>query len=160
MRQKPGARLTIDPKSGWPAATHDHAGIAALGVKAKGEVRSFDEAKAYLGGKDERTLASNVTVVRRSRTAIAIRLYQTDIITYHKDGTFEADNGGWNTPTTANRCSQFGPRGWRFYHHKKKLHGNGRLMAKGLRYNADPTAARDTSWNVVDLQQPAPNAGE
>lgn len=111
-----------------PRTTHLNAGIPANHpIKAIAIVRSFAEAEAFLadpehdGPHSERPLASNVRVVQRSYDAIAIRLYNTDIITYYRDGTFSFDNGGFNTPTTSTRCNQFGPRGWFFYHHKQLL---------------------------------------
>ncbi len=30
----------------------------------------------------------------------AIRYYMTDVVTWHRDGTFTLDNGGWQTPST------------------------------------------------------------
>lgn len=121
------------------SATHNYAGIAATTlVKTKGnvEVRSYEEAKTFLNKEKERVLASNVTVVRLSRNSIGIRLYSTFILTYYSDGTFEGDdgNGVFATPTTAERCNQFGPRGWHFYRFKKRLYGRGRPMRKGNRY--------------------------
>jgi hypothetical protein len=59
---------------------------------------------------------------------VATWLYETDIITYYPDGTFVADNGGFNTPTTSTRCNQFGPEGWCFFHHNKKLTGRNKSM--------------------------------
>lgn len=118
-----------------PYTTHQYAGIAAGQVKAKADVRSFAEAAAFLGDEQAKIIASHVLVHRVSPDAIAIRLYDTDIVTYYADGTFEADNGGWNTPTTTSRLNQFGPHGWFFGHGKKKLFGRGQPMGKGLRYS-------------------------
>jgi hypothetical protein len=101
-----------------------YSGIAANNpVKAKAVVKSFEQAEAFLDGEEEKTLASHVVVYRVGGGGIAICLYETDIITYYPDGTFVADNGGFNTPTTSTRCNQFGPEGWCFFHHNKKLTG-------------------------------------
>lgn len=109
-----------------PRTTHLNAGIPANSyIKAKAEVKSYEDAATFLGNDREKKLASNTVVHRVAPDAIAVRLYETDIITYYADGTFTADNGGFNTPTTSTRCTQFGPRGWFFYHHKKKLGGRG-----------------------------------
>lgn len=119
------------------AATHPNAGIAAtcfLKTKGNAEVHSYQDAAAFLGGSSQRTIASNVTIVRRSPSSIAVRLYQTNIITYHADGTFEADNGGYATPTTSTRCNQFGPRGYYFCHGKYKLLANGKPTGPGVRF--------------------------
>lgn len=130
-------------------ASHIYAGISSRWVKAKAEVKSFEEAEAFLGNLDERKIASNVSIVRRGRNTIAVRLYQTDIITYHRDGTFEGDNGGWGTPTTSGRCNQFGPRGWFFGHGKGKLFGyhspsqQSFKMGRGIRLAVNPGLASD-----------------
>jgi len=105
-----------------PLTSHENAGIAATRfVKVKAEIRSYSEAAAFLGEALERKVASNVMVVRKNKSTIAIRLYDTDIIRYYADGRFSADNGGFNTPTTSTRCNQFGPLCWFFYHYKKEL---------------------------------------
>jgi hypothetical protein len=122
-----------------PLTTHMYAGIAALGVKAKAEVKSFAQAAAFLGKRREKNLASNVWVCLREEkdgqpTAIAVRLYNTDIITYYSDETFVADNGGYNTLTTANRCNQFGPSDYYFGHAAKQLWASGKPTGPNYRY--------------------------
>jgi len=113
-------------------ATHNNAGIPANSfIKAKAEIHCFADALAFVQkqqtwGENLLPLASNVVVyvVKRRRgkpVSIAVRLYDTDIITYHANGTWEADNGGFFTPTTSTRCNQFGPYGFHFSHVNKKL---------------------------------------
>jgi len=142
-RPNPGPRTN-------PLTTHINAGIPANSfIKAKAEIGSYEDCEAFLDNKNERKVASNVTIRKvrphfggdgphrydngtecvycgepksLDRPSFAVKLYGTDIIIYHPDGTFEFDNGGFNTPTTATRACQFGPTGWRFGHHKKKLH--------------------------------------
>ena len=114
-----------------PLTTHCYAGIASRPINTKAEIRSYADAYKFLGGEKEKKLGSNllVHVVKwtsggaRIPFSIAIKLYGTDIITYHGDNTFEANNGGFNTPTTSSRCNQFCPKGWRFAHENKKLVG-------------------------------------
>ena len=121
-------------------STHNYAGIAALpGIKAQAEIHSHEDANKFLGKDTEKQLASNVKVCRRG-DSIAIRLYDTDIITYHNDSTFEADNGGFNTVTTANRCTQFGPKDVHFCHYKKLLRANGRYACTGKRFKVNGRA--------------------
>jgi hypothetical protein len=104
-----------------------YAGIpATCFIAAKAKIKSFKEAVDFLDGEREKKLGSNVVARVKAGPAhrpksVAIRLYNTDIITYHNDGTFEADNGGFNTPTTSTRCNQFGPEGFSFAHYGKKL---------------------------------------
>jgi len=101
-------------------ATHLHAGIGRWLTRTNGEVHSYEDCAKFLGDRDERIIGANVRVVRRE-DGFAVRLYNTDIIIYYPDETFEADNGGFRTPTTTNRLNQFGPRGWNFAHEKKQL---------------------------------------
>ena len=116
------------------ATTHQNAGIASWRFKPKAKINSYHEAAIFLGRWAVADLGSNMKVCRRGPHAIAIRLYDTDIITYYSDDTFEANNGGWNTPTTSTRLNLFGPAGWHFGHHKKRLQGNGKPMEPGIRY--------------------------
>ena len=145
-RPLPGPRtnpLTTHVHAGIPAGCF---------IKAKAEIGSYADCEAFLDNEDERQIASNVTIrkvpphfggegphryedfgddatcvycgepKRLDRPSFAVRLYGTDIIVYHSDGTFEFNNGGFNTPTTRTRCCQFGPNGWQFFHHKKQFH--------------------------------------
>lgn len=56
-----------------------------------------------------------------SGNCIAIALYDTEIVRYYPNGTFSVDNGGFNTPTTSNRVTQFCPPGWFAFHERKQL---------------------------------------
>lgn len=107
--------------------TNEYAGIAAnINIKAKAEIASYADAAEFLGDEDSRELASNVWVERavgvsRDRAAIYVRLYKTRIVTYYSDETFSVRNGGYNTPTTSRRVTQFTPAGYIFFHHNKQL---------------------------------------
>lgn len=113
-------------------ATNPHSGIAAnIDVKTHTEdYRSFSDLLRFLEEKEvfERKLASNVTVRAAKWTddlgdvdEIEIVLYYTPIVRYYADGTFSVDNGGFNTPTTSRRITQFTPRWFWAYHENKKL---------------------------------------
>lgn len=103
-------------------STHGGYGIPAnTRIKAKAEIHSYADCVAFLDGDNEKEVASNVTIVRRAPDAIAVRLYQTDIITYYADDTFSFTNGGYYTPTTSARANQFGPKGVWFSNVKMKL---------------------------------------
>lgn len=112
-----------------PLTTHNNAGIAATTtVKTKKDlvVNSFETAeRAFFELSEgsfrwEVNLASNVRL-RRQPGYFAIVLYDTEIVRYYPDGTFSVDSGGFNTPTTANRVTQFTPDGWRGFNEKKQL---------------------------------------
>lgn len=67
------------------------------------------EADALLTGrcKDRRKVANNTWLERHDDGAIAVRLHDTDVVTYHPAGGFTLDSGGWRTVTTKERMSRF-----------------------------------------------------
>lgn len=114
---------TFSRRVSGPGASHDFAGIAALGVKAKADCHTFEEYDAYLGYEYEKGLAAKIVVKRVDKDQIAVVLYDTQILVFHRNGTFYANDGGFQTPTTRNRLMQFGPRGWHFGFGHGKLWG-------------------------------------
>jgi hypothetical protein len=60
-------------------------------------------------------------VVKDLPGRIGIFLYSTEIISYYSDETFTVRNGGYNTPTTSRRVTQFTPDGYVFFHQDKHL---------------------------------------
>lgn len=125
-------------------STHPGYGIPARGpINAKAEIRSFADARTFLDGDAEREVASHVTVVLRTGTpespeSIAVRLYDTDIITYHADETFGFRNGGYFTPTTSARANQFGPEAYHFSNKNLLLHAGGTPEREGQRIPVVP----------------------
>ena len=114
------------PDRSNPNTTHNYAGIPAnTFIKSKASINSYEDASAFLGNEKEKRLASNVRLRRippfHGSKRIAVVLYQTEIIAYFEDGSFQFTNGGHNTPTTSCRCNQFGPARFFFFHDKKKL---------------------------------------
>lgn len=112
------------------------------------DVRSYGEAEEFLGGSDARQIGENVKIVRLSPDSIAVRFYYTDIVTYFADGTFIADNGGKNTPSTSSRATQFGPRGWTFWHSRKKLVAYGPGASAQYQMGVDHRYRADTGDEV------------
>jgi hypothetical protein len=116
------------------ASTHEGYGIPAnMRIKVKAPTHTYEQCEAFLTGDREKTVASNVKVVRLTEDSIAIRLYRTDIITYYRDGTFSWTNGGYYTPTTSARANQFGPEGVWFGNHNLMLYANGTAEGVGVR---------------------------
>lgn len=118
-------------------ATHDYAGIAANSeVKAKATIKSWRDADEFLGSAESsKQLASNVSVERDLEDNLHVVLYATRIVTYYPDETFSVRNGGFNTPTTSSRVSQFTPDGYVFYHKGRKLTVNNESKtAEGKRF--------------------------
>lgn len=75
-------------------------------------IRSFSAAEEYLSGgksKDNRPLENNTRLIRLSPDEIAVRLHDTDVVTYHRNGNIILNSGGWRTPTTKNRITAYSP---------------------------------------------------
>ena len=120
-------------------STHHNSGHSSnrfIKTVDNAEVSSYEQAEKFLGAAWERRIASNVSIVRLDVNRTGVKLYDTIIICYHrkvpgKPWVFWADNGGFWTRTTATRCCQFGPKGYHFYHYKKKLLANGHQCGVG-----------------------------
>src|SRR5574340_1843996 len=71
---------------------------------------SYTSLNEQLAGRNaqSRKLANNTYAIRKER-AIAIRLHNTEIITFHQDGAITFNSGGWRTVTTKARMNEFSP---------------------------------------------------
>lgn len=81
-------------------------------------VRNYQQAKALIDlrarqGRDYAKLWHNVYLEPRfyddTPGAIAVRYYQTDIVTFYPDGRIELRCGGWQTVTTKQNINAFSP---------------------------------------------------
>lgn len=73
-------------------------------------IRTYEQATAWLGRRDERTLYLRATRLhRRSASTIAVRYHETDVVTYQADGWITLRTNGWYTNTTMSRMEQFAP---------------------------------------------------
>lgn len=72
-------------------------------------IASYYEAERILSegrNKNDRPVANNTRLIRRSDTTIALRLHGTDILTWDSsDHTVTVRTGGWETNTTRDRIS-------------------------------------------------------
>lgn len=68
---------------------------------------SHSWAEAQLKGRSQRKLTHNTYLQVRSPDTIAVRLHNTDIVTYHRDGNVMLDSGGWLTPVTKDRMNRY-----------------------------------------------------
>jgi len=68
---------------------------------------SYHWADSKLAGRDRRKVANNTYLVRRGADAIALRLHDTDVVTYHRSGDVALDSGGWQTVTTKDRMHKY-----------------------------------------------------
>lgn len=80
---------------------------------------NYREADSQLQGRcyQSRKLVNNTYLRRRDwgRTAIAVRLHATDIITFCEDGKIEVSTGGWDTVTTRDRINRYLEKPWHVY---------------------------------------------
>lgn len=71
---------------------------------------TYEGADAYLGGRNRRALSSNTVLHRPAEGAIAVRYWDTDVVTYVKDSPIVIlQAGGWVTATTTSRMHAFTP---------------------------------------------------
>ena len=68
--------------------------------------KTFDEADAFLGSKNERKIGNNTELVRTSE-GISVRLHDNTIVVFSKDGKVFVSSAGWKTITTKDRINQF-----------------------------------------------------
>lgn len=72
-------------------------------------ITTYTEAAEYLGTKGDRPLPGRATrIQRRDDGSIAIKYQSTDVITYAPTGKrITLQNGGWYTPTTKARITEY-----------------------------------------------------
>lgn len=73
----------------------------------------FEQYDAQLQGRnrESRKVGNNTYLKRRGDDTIAVRLHDTDVVTYHRNGDIVLDTGGWMTVTTKDRINSFIPYG-------------------------------------------------
>ena len=74
--------------------------------------RQYADLDAKLTGRcsQSRKVANN-TYLQRRGDDIAVRLHNTDVVTFHADGTATLSTGGWFTVTTKARINDYLPGG-------------------------------------------------
>jgi len=88
------------------------------------EPQSYDQLVHYLAqgvrkaNTIDRPIANNTRVIKRTPTTIAIKLHNTDIITFFENGSIQLNTDGWKTVTTKDRMSRFLPTGINVYSEK------------------------------------------
>lgn len=75
----------------------------------------YESRIAYQSGKYEGVPLQNNTRLVKREDAYAVKLHNTDVVTYHRDGRIVLAMGGWDTRTTRDRINTYTPRGFRVY---------------------------------------------
>lgn len=112
-------------------------------------MNSYSEAVEFLDGgrsKTSRPIENNTRVERRGAD-VAIKLHDTDVVTYHEDGSVTLNSGGWLTVTTKDRINRYlGQRKLRVWSDRGRWFiyrfGDGE-MTKGERFFDGITIAAD-----------------
>ena len=68
--------------------------------------KTFDEANAFLGSKNERKIGNNTVLVRTSE-GIKVRLHDHTVVLFTEDKKVFVSSAGWKTTTTKDRINQF-----------------------------------------------------
>ena len=94
---------------------------------------SYDSLRQYLNGKVDRPapeVANNTRVIDHGES-IAVRLHETDVITFHSDGRIVLNSGGWRTVTTKQRINSY-LDGWWLYQEKGEWYLTDSWDSKGF----------------------------
>ena len=82
-------------------------------------MNSYDSLKQYLSegrSKVDRPLPGRSTRLHlRDNESLAIRYHNTDVVTWHPDGSCVLQSGGYQTVTTKARFNEYMPAGWTVY---------------------------------------------
>ncbi len=117
--------------------------------------QSYNQLNHYLSlgrNKDDRPIANNTRVIRRSEHSIAIRLHETDILTFHSNGAIQFFTGGWKTVTTKDRINRFAPSGISIYSEKFLWYLKIGDWQSGKRYLFEDAMWIDANGNVIDSE--------
>lgn len=86
-------------------------------------MNSYTRLDKYLGNREEKLVKSSnlqTRALRRNDSTIAIRLVETDIVTFLENGDVVLNSGGWKTQTTKRRINDHLPVGWGLYQEKRE----------------------------------------
>ncbi len=85
--------------------------------------QAYEKAAQKLGTRASRKIANHTYLKRLEDGSVALRLHETDIITWKPNGDVVVDTGGWFTRTTLDRLSGNLPGGWRIFTQPFHIHG-------------------------------------
>lgn len=77
---------------------------------------NYQEALTKLGTRVSRKIANNTYMILHENefgpSSVAIRLHNTNVVTFYQDGKVILNTGGWHTVTTKERINRFIPGGY------------------------------------------------
>lgn len=62
-----------------------------------------------LNGRDSRKVGNNTYLERIDSQTVGVRLHRTHVVTFHADGRYTLNSGGWRTVTTKSRINDYAP---------------------------------------------------
>lgn len=71
-------------------------------------MKNYNEALARLNNRQSRKL-ENHTYLQNTGNAIVVKLHETNVVTFQKDGMIILNSGGWLTSTTKDRINKYSP---------------------------------------------------
>lgn len=113
----------------------------------------YSQAKNKDNGKP---IQRNTRIIKTEYNEYAVKLHQTNVLTFKKNGNIVLNSGGWNTPTTKDRIVTYGPRllsmngTWIYlYNNKRYQFFDGmELNKKGKPINQKPLTEKDEKSNL------------
>jgi len=93
---------------------------------------SFDGWDTIVGTKARVKVANNTYAERVGANVIGIRLHNTYVVEYHRDGSVIVNDGGYRTVTTKARINEFIPVLWGVYQHDREWYVTGRQAGSCL----------------------------
>jgi len=118
---------------------------------------TFKSLNESLTGRNsqKRKLANNTYAERRESGAIAIRLHNTDILTFNQDGSIVATTGGWKTVTTKARLNEYLSCRISQERGKWSVHHNGKTVefADGITFHADGSITGAATPEQSDIEK-------
>ncbi len=72
-------------------------------------MKTYQEALERLGSRESRKIGNN-TYLQKRENGIAVKLHETDVVTYLPSGDTILNSGGWKTATTKDRINSYSPK--------------------------------------------------
>lgn len=92
-----------------------------MSAKIKTQIKSYQDAKEFLGDKKERPIGHNTRIeidtLNLGHEVITVKYHGNSIVNLYPDGTISLHNCGWYTSTTKDRLNWFLPYGFTLYQH-------------------------------------------
>lgn len=94
------------------------------------QIMNFNEATVRLGNKERRKLENNTWLEKIGNDEIGVRLHNTVMVRFHRNGSIKVYSGGWHSCTTKKRINKYTKAG---IHQKKYVWwlGNGNQFQEG-----------------------------